>query len=113
MGNVSAAPGRSGTGGDGELRCATNASIGAAVRPFDLQMSIETPEEKAKHRVRQLSWLYFWLLLIAGALRKWVMPRYSNPPLRVRDPVLLGIYFYTIRAHGCLPHAFVTLLWTI
>ena len=32
MGNLSAAPGRSGTGSDGELRCATNASIVAAVR---------------------------------------------------------------------------------
>src|SRR5207244_4148271 len=113
MGNVSAAPGRSGTGGDGELRCATNASIGAAVRPFDLQMSIETPEEKAKHRVRQLIWLYFWLLLIEGALRKWVMPRYSNPLLLVRDPVLLVIYFYTLRAHVFPRNAFVILLWTI
>jgi len=113
MGNISAAPGRSGRGGDGELRCATNASIGVAVRPFDLQMSIETPEEKAKHRVRQLIWLYFWLLLIEGALRKWVMPRYSNPLLLVRDPVLLVIYFYTLRAHVFPRNAFVILLWTI
>src|SRR5207244_7412191 len=113
MGNLSAAPGRSGTGGDGELKCATNASIVAAVRPFDLQMSIETPEEKAKHRVRQLIWLYLWLLVIEGALRKWVMPRYSNPLLLVRDPVLLVIYFYTLRAHIFPRNAFVILLWTI
>src|SRR5205807_6554312 len=113
MGNVSAAPGRSGTGGDGELRCATNASIGAAVRPFDLQMSTETPEEKAKHRIRQLIWLYLWLLLIEGALRKWVMPRFSNPLLLIRDPVMLGIYFYAIRAQ-VFPKNFWTIsLWII
>jgi hypothetical protein len=113
MGNLSAAPGRSGTGSDGELRCATNASIVAAVRPFDMQMSIETPEEKAKHRVRQLIWLYLWLLLIEGALRKWVMPRYSNPLLLVRDPVLLAIYFYAVRAHVFPRNLYVVSLWVI
>ena len=51
-------------------------------------MSIESPEEKAKHRIRQLIWLYLWLLLIEGALRKWVMPRFSNPLLLIRDPVM-------------------------
>src|SRR6266850_1602064 len=113
MGNLSATPGRSGTGSDGELSCATNASIVAAVRPFDLQMSIETPEEKAKHRIRQLIWLYLWLLLIEGALRKWIMPSYSNPLLLVRDPVLLAIYFYTLRAHVFPRNAFVVSLWII
>jgi len=61
-------------------------------------MSTETPEEKAKHRVRQLIWLYFWLLLVEGALRKWALPRFSNPLLLIRDPVMLGIYFYAIKA---------------
>src|SRR5207237_1326634 len=74
---------------------------------------VRSAEEKAKHRVRQLIWLYFWLLLIEGALRKWVMPRYSNPLLLVRDPVLLVIYFYTLRAHVFPRNAFVILLWTI
>src|SRR5437016_5324684 len=61
-------------------------------------MSIESPEEKAKQRVRQLIWLYLWLLLIEGVLRKWVMPRYSNPLLLIRDPVMIGIYYYAFRA---------------
>lgn len=37
-------------------------------------------------------WLYLFLLLFEGALRKWVMPGYSAPLLIVRDPVLLLIY---------------------
>src|SRR5205807_3339134 len=113
MGNRSAAPGRSGTGGDGELRCATNASIGVAVRPFDLQMSTETPEEKAKHRVRQLIWLYLWLLLVEGALRKWALPRFSNPLLLIRDPVMLGIYFYAIKAQVFPRNVWAVSLWII
>ena len=74
---------------------------------------IESPEEKAKYRIRQLIWLYFWLLLVEGALRKWAMPRYSNPLLLVRDPVMLGIYFYALRAHVFPRNFWVTSLWII
>ncbi len=41
---------------------------------------------------RRLVWLYFWLLLFEGALRKWFLPGYSNPLLLIRDPVVLLIY---------------------
>jgi hypothetical protein len=74
---------------------------------------IESPQEKAKGRVRQLIWLYFWLLLIEGALRKWAMPRYSNPLLLVRDPVMLGIYFYALRAHVFPKNFWMFSLWCI
>ena len=40
-------------------------------------------------RIRRLLWLYFWLLIIEGALRKWILPGLSNPLLLVRDPVAL------------------------
>lgn len=36
-------------------------------------------------------WLYFFLLLFEGALRKWVLPELSNPLLIVRDPVAIWI----------------------
>jgi len=63
-------------------------------------MSIDdSPEEKAKQRVRQLIWLYLWLLLLEGVLRKWVLPRYSDPILLIRDPVMVAIYYYALRAH--------------
>src|SRR2546430_1554306 len=74
---------------------------------------IESPEEQAKQRVRQLIWAYFWLLLIEGALRKWVVPRFSNPLLLIRDPVMLGIYFYAIKAHVFPRNLWVASLWVI
>lgn len=40
-------------------------------------------------RIRQLLWLYFWLLIFEGALRKWFLPGLSNPLLLVRDPIAL------------------------
>ena len=60
--------------------------------------SIDNSEEKAKRYIRRLIWLYFWLLLIEGALRKWVLPDYSNPLLLVRDPVVIAIYLWAIPA---------------
>jgi len=41
-------------------------------------------------------WLYFWLLLLEGALRKWVLPGMANPLLVIRDPIVLLIYFGAI-----------------
>ncbi len=61
-------------------------------------MKIEDSQERAKHRIRQLIWAYFWLLIVEGALRKWVVPQLSNPLLLIRDPVVLAIYFYAIPA---------------
>jgi hypothetical protein len=42
--------------------------------------------------IRNLIWVYFVLLIIEGALRKWILPGFSNQLLLVRDPVLLLIY---------------------
>lgn len=42
-----------------------------------------------RHRIRQLLWLYFWLLIFEGALRKWIVPGLSSPLLLVRDPLAL------------------------
>jgi hypothetical protein len=59
---------------------------------------VESREEKTLRQIRRLIWLYFWLLLIEGALRKWVAPALSNPLLIVRDPVVLLIYVLAIKA---------------
>lgn len=44
---------------------------------------------KRTTQIRQLLWLYFWLLIFEGALRKWILPGLSNPLLIVRDPIAL------------------------
>jgi hypothetical protein len=53
--------------------------------------------------IRRLVYLYFFLLVIEGALRKWIVPQFSNPLLLVRDPVVLAIYFLAWRAR-VFPH---------
>ena len=39
--------------------------------------------------LRQLLWLYFWLLIFEGALRRWLLPGLATPLLLVRDPIAL------------------------
>jgi hypothetical protein len=51
---------------------------------------------------RKLLWLYFWLLIGEGALRKWYLPSLSAPLLIIRDPVLLLLYFQAFQ-RGIFP----------
>ena len=43
-------------------------------------------------------WLYFFLLIFEGVFRKWILPQFSDVLLVVRDPVVLAIYFFAIKA---------------
>ncbi len=51
-----------------------------------------TLEPPGKIALKRLVWLYFWLLIFEGALRKWVVPGFSNQLLLIRDPVVVLIY---------------------
>ncbi len=54
--------------------------------------------EKLLRTIRRLLWLYIFLLVIEGALRKWIVPQLSNPLLLVRDPIVLVVYLLALRA---------------
>ncbi|HSI14719.1 MAG TPA: hypothetical protein VK961_21885 [Chthoniobacter sp.] len=60
--------------------------------------------------LRRLIWLYFWLLLFEGAMRKWLFPGLSNALLIVRDPVVLAIYALALRDKVFPANGFI--LWT-
>src|SRR5437763_5280144 len=61
-------------------------------------------------KIRRLIYLYFFLLIIEGALRKWIVPQFSNPLLLVRDPVVLAIYFLAWRARVFPRNTFISSL---
>jgi hypothetical protein len=42
-------------------------------------------------------WVYFFLLIFEGALRKWVLPALSTPLLIVRDPIALWLLISSAR----------------
>ena len=42
--------------------------------------------------LRQLIWLYIFLWLMEGGLRRWFVPGLATPLLLVRDPLIIAIY---------------------
>ncbi|PXA04217.1 hypothetical protein DDZ13_06665 [Coraliomargarita sinensis] len=53
--------------------------------------------------LRLLCLLYLFLLVVEGALRKWVFPSLSDALLLVRDPIVLYAYFQAL-VRGRFPH---------
>jgi hypothetical protein len=47
--------------------------------------------------LKKLFWVYFFLLIFEGALRKWVVPQFSAPLLVVRDPICIMIIWEAYR----------------
>jgi hypothetical protein len=50
-------------------------------------------------------WLYFFLLIFEGALRKWFLPSLEGPLLIIRDPIALWLLLICWR-NGLLPSTF-------
>jgi len=73
------------------------------------------PAEQAPslRAVRISIWVYLVLLLLEGALRKWALPSLSDPLLVIRDPVVLAIYLFALRARVFPWNAFVIVLAVI
>lgn len=64
--------------------------VSNGAKPFDIL------PPSVRH-VKVLIWVYFWLIIFEGALRKWIFPSLSDALLIIRDPVVLLIYFQAIR----------------
>lgn len=58
--------------------------------PFKLAPRTDVPPEDLLGR--RLIWIFFWLWIFEGTLRKWILPEFNAALLVVRDPVLLLIY---------------------
>lgn len=57
---------------------------------------VSEPDDGLK-LLRRMIWVYFWLLIFEGSLRKWVVPGLATPLLVVRDPVVIFIYFLALQ----------------
>jgi hypothetical protein len=57
-------------------------------------------QDSALRWVRRGIWLYLWLLIFDGALRKWVVPHSTSGVIALsRDPVAIAIYWFAYRSH--------------
>ena len=48
---------------------------------------------KAISKIKTAIWVYFFLLLFEGALRKWFLPSLAGPLLILRDPIVIWVLF--------------------
>jgi hypothetical protein len=58
-------------------------------------------------------WLYFYLLIFEGALRKWVLPGLAQPLLVVRDPIAVWLIYVAMRDGVWKPNTKVTAMWGV
>jgi len=63
-----------------------------------------------KH-LKKAFWLYLYLLIFEGALRKWVLPGLAEPLLIIRDPLAIWILFKAIQTNVWRPNIYVNLIW--
>jgi hypothetical protein len=59
--------------------------------------SHDDPAESRRRRVVKLIFLVYWLLILEGALRKWVLPQFQKEIYFIRDPIVLAVYWMSIR----------------
>ena len=77
--------------------------------------AIVLKREQAIRQIRLCVWIYFWLLIFEGSLRKWFLPQLSAPLLLIRDPFTLyacwlGLRFGLFRGDRFFP-ILVLLAW--
>lgn len=56
-------------------------------------------------------WLYFFLLIFEGALRKWFLPGLADPLLLIRDPLAIFLLFKSVQKNLWHPGIFEKIMW--
>lgn len=64
-------------------------------------------EPYAKYRMA--IWIYLFLLIFEGAIRKWVLPQLATPLLLVRDPIVIWLYCIAMQK-GWLKNTYVKVM---
>lgn len=58
--------------------------------------------------LNRLTWAYFFLLMVEGALRKWVLPSLATPLLIIRDPVAVLMIIIALKNNLLKPNIYLT-----
>lgn len=76
-------------------------------------VSIEIEDHVDVVVVKRGIWVFFWLIIFEGALRKWVFPGFAEPLLLIRDPLALWLIYRAIKDNLWKPGGYVILMWGI
>ena len=84
-----------------------------------LSFSQNRPKQKISASQKNLDqlktaiWVYFWLLIFEGALRKWVLPGLAAPLLIVRDPIAIYVLYKSYQTMVWKPNTYVFSIWIV
>lgn len=70
---------------------------------------LNSDRTKKRSLLKKGIWLYFWLLILEGALRKWFLPGLSTPLLIVRDPVAIVLIIAAINNNNFRINSYITI----
>lgn len=63
--------------------------------------------------IKRAIWLYFFLLVFEGALRKWIFPGLASPLLIVRDPVALLVLVMSFSRGLFKINSYIAAMWIV
>lgn len=69
--------------------------------------------ERSKKLLKNAIWLYFFLLIFEGGLRKWILPGLSTPLLLIRDPLAIFLIYQSFKSHYWKPNMYVFIVWSV
>jgi len=75
-----------------------------------IKIMIETSQNNTKP-LKILIWLYFWLLIFEGALRKWGLPSLATPLLIVRDPIAIVLIYKSTQLGISWMNNYIRIAW--
>lgn len=70
-------------------------------------------EEPILRQLKVAVWLYFFLLIFEGAIRKWILPSLATPLLIIRDPLALWMIFTALKYNVLRLNNYILLVWAI
>lgn len=70
-------------------------------------------EDRILRQLKACVWLYFFLLIFEGAIRKWILPSMANPLLVIRDPVAIWMIFTALRYNVIRLNNYILITWAI
>ncbi len=74
----------------------TASGINIGIDPTSGWLQSYIVSERHRRRIVSLIFVVYWLLILEGALRKWVLPQYQKELFFIRDPFVIAIYFLCI-----------------
>lgn len=74
-------------------------------------LKTENFQEASLLLIKRGIWLYLFLLIFEGALRKWFLPGLADPLLLIRDPLAIYLLFKSFQKNLWYPGSYEKIMW--